>query len=304
MIRSMRSVYCLVLAVCAVASAAVAAPQDGRRLVWSDEFEGSSLDHSKWRFRMTMCAPDNVYTNDARTARVEDGCLNMLVVPSGNPKKPRMLSWGVATHETMCFKYGYLEMRGRVPFRHGAWPSFWMTSNPAYRKAKWMAEVDVFEVFSSSNTVEHNLHKWVKEGDNTKLHSKLLTEKASRTFRFPDASKLNEEFHVYGFEWTPQEMSFWVDGVKYGSCPIDEAHDFSPQPIPGMDGFHDFESIVFNNEVFAPGRKWWCPPEFRITEDDVLPVEYWIDWVRLWQKDGEEIRFPAQEGRKVGVREW
>jgi len=285
----------LLLGICAVASAVMAAPQDGRRLVWSDEFEGSSLDLSKWRFRRTMCAPDSTYTNDERTVRVENGCLHMLVVPSDNPEKPRMLSWGIATHETMGFKYGYLEMRGRVPFRHGAWPSFWMMATPAYRKANWMAEIDIFEVFSSSNTVEYNLHKWV-EGKK-KLHSKLPkgAGQPSRAFRFPDASKLNDEFHVYGFEWTPQEMSFWVDGVKYGSCPIDEAHDFSTKPIPGMDGFHDFESIIFNNEIFTPGRKWWSPPEFRITADDKLPIDYWIDWVRLWQKDGEEIRFPAQQ---------
>ena len=282
----------ILLGVLAVASAAVAAPQDGRRLVWGDEFEGTSLDLSKWRFRATMNSSDCTYTNDARTARVENGCLHLLVVPSGNPAKPQMLSRGVATHDTMGFKYGYLEMRARVPFRHGAWPSFWMTATPAFRTSKWMAEIDIFEVFSSTNAVVYNLHKWAPG----KRHVMLPNGEGhpSRAFRFPDASKLNDEFHVYGFEWTPQEMSFWVDGKKYGSCPIDEAHDFSPQPIPDMTGFHDFESVIFNNEIFTPGHGW-CPPEFRITADDALPIEYWIDWVRLWQKDGEEIRFPKRE---------
>ena len=280
-----------------VALSGFAAPQDGRRMVWGDEFEGTTLDLSKWRFRATMNSSDCTYTNDARTARVENGCLHLLVVPSGNPAKPQMLSRGIATHDTMAFRYGYLEMRGRVPFRHGAWPSFWMTATPQYRKSKWTAEIDIFEVFSSTNRVVYNLHKWAPG----KRHVMLPHGEghSSRAFTFADGAKLNAEFHVYGFEWSPQEMSFWVDGQKYGSCPIDEAHDFSASTVPGMDGFHDFESVIFNNEIFTPGHGW-CPEQFRITADDPLPIEYWIDWVRLWQKDGEEIRFPEQEKSKKG----
>ena len=158
-----------------------------------------------------------------------------------------------------------------------------------------MAEVDIFEVFSSTNMVVYNLHKWAQGGQRTMLpHGE---GHPSRSFTFPDAARLNEEFHVYGFEWTPMEMSFWVDGKKYGSCPVDEARDFSPSRFPGMDCFHDFLSVIFNNEIFTPGHGW-CPDGYRITEADKLPIEYWIDWVRLWQKDGEEIRFPEREKGK------
>ena len=86
------------------------APQDGRRMVWGDEFEGTALDQTKWRFRATMNSSDCVYTNDSRTARVENGCLHLLVVPSGNPAKPQMLSRGIATHDTMAFRYGLITL--------------------------------------------------------------------------------------------------------------------------------------------------------------------------------------------------
>ena len=148
------------LAVLGLTVAAVAAPQDGRKLVWSDEFGGSSLDATKWKFHATMNSDDCVYTNDSRTARVEDGCLHLLVVPSGDPAKPQMLPRGVSTRDKMAFRYGYLEMRARVPFRHGAWPSFWMTVQPGLRKAAWGCEVDIFEVFSSTIAFVANLHKW------------------------------------------------------------------------------------------------------------------------------------------------
>lgn len=265
-------------------------PHEGRCLVWSDEFDGKVLDRSKWGFRKTMDSWDCVYENDERTACVKDGCLLLRAIHSGEPARPQMLSRGVATHDTMAFKYGYLEMRARVPFRHGAWPSFWLTTTPKYRKSKWEAEIDIFEVFSSTNMVVYNLHKWTPDGKRVMLPNG--EGHASRSFTFPDAARLNDEFHVYGFEWTPTEMSFWIDGKKYATCPVDEVHDFSPNLYPGMDCFHDFQSVIFNNELFSPGRVW-CPEEFRLTADDKLPFEYRIDWIRLWQKDGEEIRLPG-----------
>ena len=91
-------------------------------------------------------------------------------------------------------------------------------------------------------------------------------------------------------------MSFYVDGEKYATFPIDEAGDYCPKEKLGMAGHHDFHNININNEIFTPGHEW-CPPEKRITANDRLPIEYWIDWVRLYQKDGELIRLPELEHR-------
>ena len=277
--------------VCFAALACGASPREGRKLVWSDEFNGKSLDMAKWRFRATMNSTDCVYTNDARTARLEQGFLHLLVVPSGNPEKPHMLSRGVATHDTMGFRYGYLEMRARIPFRHGAWPSFWLQPTPAFRKASWNSEIDIFEVFSSTNAIVANLHKWGPKG-----HYMLPGGEGSlkRGHVFADSSRLNSEWHVYGFEWTPHATSFFVDGKMFASFPIDEASDYCPRAGLGMSGHHDFHSITINNEIFTPGHGW-CPADKRITGKDKLPIEYWVDWIRLYQRQGEELRFPERE---------
>ncbi len=89
-------------------------------------------------------------------------------------------------------------------------------------------------------------------------------------------------------EWTPEAISFLVDGERFMTVPIDAANDFAPQPLAGMAGFHDPHYVIFNNEVFTPGHGW-CPEGARLRpEDDPFPIDYEIDWVRLWQKDGEE----------------
>ena len=269
-----------------------AALKASRKLVWGDEFDGTELNPKKWRFRATMNADDCTYANDARTVRLEKSCLHLSVLPSGDPQKPQMLSRGVATHDTMGFKYGYLEMRAKVPFRHGAWPSFWMQATPSLKKCSWMSEVDIFEVFSSKNELASTLHKWGGWNKETKKyeHVALPGGKGSDCYyRMPASAKLNDEFHVYGYEWTPEDMSFFVDGLRYFTVPIGEAHDYAPKStLKGMAGHHDFHSVIFNNEIFTPGHGW-CPDGYRITDGDV-PIEYWIDWIRLYQKDGEELR--------------
>ena len=97
------------------------------------------------------------------------------------------------------------------------------------------------------------------------------------------------EYHVYACEWTEDWMKFYVDGHCYSTVPITEADDFSRDKLKGMEGFRDPMGIIINNEIFTPGHAW-CPKEKRITADDRLPIDYWVDWIRLYQKDGEEIR--------------
>ena len=186
--------------------AATAQRSDGRRLVWQDEFDGTALDQSKWQVWGTMSSTDNVYTNDERTVRVADGLLRLRVLPANVPGKVAILPRGLVTRDRMAFRYGYLEMRARVPFRHGSWPSFWLQSAPPpLRKADWLSEIDVLESFASTNAVVANLHKW-----RGKDHVMLPGGEGSlkRAYIFANAAHLNDEFHVYAREWTPETIPF------------------------------------------------------------------------------------------------
>ncbi len=260
---------------------------DGRRLVWRDEFDGKALDATKWKVWGTMSSTDNVYTNDARTVRVGGGLLRLRVLPADVPGKVATLPRGLVTRDRMAFRYGYLEMRARVPYRRGAWPSFWLQSAPPpLGKADWMSEIDVLESFGSTNAAVANLHKW-KGKDHVMLPGGEGSVK--RAYLFPHPETLNDEFHIYAMEWTPQAITFLVDGERFMSVPIDEAHDFAPRPLVGMAGFHDPHYVIFNNEIFTPGHGW-CPEDKRLRpEENPFPIDYEIDWVRLWQKEGESL---------------
>jgi hypothetical protein len=221
------------------------------------------------------------YDNSEKCARVENGQMHLQVHRSTTPGMTYTLPEGLCTTDTMNFIHGYLEMRARVPYRHGAWPSFWTTSGTVTRKAPYVAEIDIFEIFSDDRTAVHNLHKW---GGGAAKHFMLPGGEGypDRGYVFSHPETLNDEYHVYGFEWDEHNMSFYIDDVKYATVPVDESGDFCAEKLPGMEGFHEYAMIIINNEIFSPGSDW-KPEGCVLTEDDPMPIDYYIDWVRLYQ---------------------
>ena len=262
------------------AACGAAYEKDGRVLVWHDEFDSEKLDPEKWCFKKTMSSPDTEYDNSEKYVRLENGELHMQVHKSKLPGKRYALCEGVCTMDTMNFRYGYLEIRANVPYRHGAWPSFWMKSNTVFKKALYMAEIDIYEVFSDRRNAVANLHKWGNGG-----HVMLPGGEGSlkRAYTFENFENLNHEYHLYGFEWTKTEMSFYIDGEKYTTFPIDQQRgEFGADKLPGMECFQDPAYPIFNNEIFTSACTWSAPNSY-LTEYDLMPIDYRIDWIRLYQ---------------------
>ncbi len=274
----------------------------GRQLVWFDEFEGTELNPEKWGFDRSMGGKDRIYDNGPEQIRVEDGNVHMITDLSGDKEKPFILAEGLTTNKTMLFKYGYVEISARVPYRHGAWPSFWMQSATPFSKADYFSEIDIFEIYSSSNTVFSTLHKW-GQGKHAGLDPDNSLIVQNWKYIFKDYENLNNEYHTYGFEWDEKFTKFYVDDEMYACFPIDEEHDFGTDILPGMQGFHDFSYLLFNNEIFSRGGGWRVDG-WNIQVGEEMPIHYYIDYVRLYQKDGEEIKFgpEIQEAHKTWKR--
>ncbi len=246
-----------------------------RVLVWFDEFDEDAIDDKAWGFEQSMTNPDATYSNSSETVKVTDNNLKMSVTRGDNGYT---LSQGLSTRNTMSFKYGYLEMRAKVPFSHGAWPSLWAKSTPAFHEESvgWGAEVDIFEVFSSATTLYPNIHKY---GHNSGPHYNIQdTEYKSGGYTFADAAAAND-YHIYGFEWTENYMKFYVDGTLYQT--YDFTNDFAPE-LSGMDGYREYIYLIINNEIFTKNSEWKPYTDCEITDSDPLP-EYSIDYIRLYQ---------------------
>ena len=260
-----------------------------RRLVWQDEFEKGCLDGTKWSTERLMFNPGLVYDNSETNLRVENGMLHMQVTRAGDKLST---CHSVTTKHHMLFRYGYVEMRAKLPYCRGAWPSFWLKGDTKYIRTKenrnnWFSEIDIVEVFSSPDTVRPNLHRWGKM-NGEEYHEMLGSTVAGQEKRYCFATheKAANGFHTYGMLWEADKISFFVDDTLYFSAAIDENCALLNEKRNDTLGFHDPHYLILNNEVFTKDLSWY-PEGSAIDAKDDADIHYFVDYIRLYQ-DGEE----------------
>lgn len=264
-------------------------------LVWNDEFDDDTdqYDRMKWLQRAQMAASDMYNSTTERNVKTEDGNLVLRSWKEDEEEigKPYSTNMSMTTRDSCNYCYGYLEMRAKVPFAKGAWPSFWMVQREDMRAEgqDWNAEIDIFEVFGSKDRLVPNIHKWY---DTDGYHVQLDGNRKTY-YVFRDIENLSDEYHTYGFYWDETKMIFSVDGEDYCEFDITEASgDFGQ--YPGMSGFHTPNYIILNNFLFTPEADWI--PDGSVVDDNVrYPVTYTIDYMRLWQGENGIFRAPNLE---------
>jgi beta-glucanase (GH16 family) len=168
------------------------------KLVWADEFDGKTLDLSKWDYRGLGPRRAAINVKDCVTLDGE-GHLVLTTKRAGKEYHTAM----IATAGKFEPLYGYFECRVRFQKQPGHWSAFWLQS-PAYGKsignvAESGAEIDIFEYLTKfGDSLQHTLH-WDGYGTDHKSSKKT-------------ADVQGEGWHTIGFLWTPREYVFSVDG--------------------------------------------------------------------------------------------
>ena len=283
---------------------------DGYKYVWGDEFEGIGLDNSNWELIQKMAGNEVVeVSTDKDVVDVQDGRLKMHAISYFNKYKQEVeyrVPCSVVTQNTMNFVYGYAEIRARVPYSQGVWASWWTQAEGTLGPRKcydYMLEIDIYEIFKTYEKTSYLLQWFSAEFDYNKRYEPDLTpgvstcisssvleetqEDYKNVYRFEASPSLNYEYHIYGFEWTPTEIIMTVDGTENARYDITKAYSKHED----MTGFHDPQFFIFNNHLFYPG----------VSESDVsistspqsLPACHYIDYIRLYQKDGQGKLYTA-----------
>lgn len=279
------------------------------KFVWGDEFDGDTLDQSKWTLRLKMGGNQRVkVSSDSDTIFVKDGKLHLVAhkTEDGTYKVPT----SVITQDKMNFKYGYAEIKAKVPYMNGVWPSFW-TQSTANRhmpsllphESEVMAEVDIFEIFAN-NRVAANYIKWVLDKDEQNPEKPRVWYYANafrtqaKTFTDEEFKTINDEYHVYGYEWTEEFIRMYFDGEVYAEFQIKENYtkegndEFFEDTVPiyndrtgaDMSCFHDPQYLIFNNHLFDEGVS---TASTSVTEfPDFTSATYSIEYCRVFKKEG------------------
>ena len=229
--------------------------------VWGSEFDGNSLDTSKFAYTSDMNGNDNLKLAqyDLSYADVKDGNLVLTAKKDGDVFKS---AGCIGTPSKMHYKYGYVEIKAKIPFGTDTFPAFWAKSvnmGKGYlTDDEYGVEIDIFEQHISSNGVASNVHKWTKSGD--KMTSENLgSSKPSTTI------SNTGEYHTYGFEWYEGMMKFYVDGVCIGS------YDYSTGSNPDIKDFDSEVYLILDNMIETANA------------GDNLNNTFEIDYIRLYQ---------------------
>lgn len=259
--------------------------KNGYEYVWGDEFDGSILDSSKWNKDVSGDSTTTMRFLD-ECISVEDGRLKLYAKHYFDVSDPNVefaVPYSITTTKTMSYKYGYLEMRARIPFQVGAWPAFWLGTEHAigeHLNLDYEIEVDIFEGMASLDTLKPNIHKWYSSSEHTQFSSEGVKLGLKRnTFTFSNPNTINREYHIYALEWTDKEMKVYIDGKAYQTFDLAKSFDDNPD----MRGLHNPMRIILSNHMFTSDAKFKPYAGCEIDARD-LPLEFFVDYMRLYQK--------------------
>lgn len=255
------------------------------KLVWSDEFNGTKLDTKVWKISRPEATPADVYStmDQVKFTGKTMLCTAQRYYDPSNSTIKFIESPAFETGDTMNYQYGYLEMRARLPYTQGTWPSFWTVSDGSLAAdinkniGNFDAEVDIYEIFGSYDTATPNIHKWGE------THTQCNTIR--NVYKFDDITHLRDEFHTYGYLWTKDEISMFIDGKKYQTFDLNFNYDGDKKT--GMTGFHRWQYIILGtnciNSELNPGTDNTDRKADMSTTPSDFPFETEIDWIRLYQ---------------------
>jgi len=108
--------------------AGAAATAAAQTVIWSEEFNGSAIDRSRWTFDAGGSGFGNqelqFYTTRPENVRVESGHLVIEARREVYHEK-QFTSSRLKTHGRFAFRYGQIEARIKVPnLQNGLWPAF------------------------------------------------------------------------------------------------------------------------------------------------------------------------------------
>ncbi len=242
-------------------------PEPEYVLVWQDEFDGDTIDSSKWNLEVHGRPANNelqYYSDFPENAFIEDGNLVIQAIKLEERYIGRdYMSARMNTVAKASFTYGRFEMRAKLPEGQGIWPAFWMLPTQA-KYGGWPSggEIDIMELLGHEpNKVHGSLH-WKNEDGH---------EFTTADYVLPEGT-FSSDFHTFAVEWEEDEIRWYVDDILFKSDTKWE-HRLHPFPAPFDQEFY----LILN---VAVGGNWPGAPD----ETTVFPQQMVVDYVCVYEK--------------------
>jgi beta-glucanase (GH16 family) len=266
-IRAGRLLTAWILVCCGAMAAAQPPAGSTWEMTFSDEFSGTALDRNKWSVgygwgRTTGWTQE--YIADDHVL-VQNGLLRLKQSNTAQNGKP-YTAGAVNSKGKFTQKYGYFEARIKMNTSYGMHFGWWAKQSDD----DWPPELDIMELVAREPwRYTNNIHYLNDAG-----------AKYDRPYADAQANSINQtlDYHVYGCEWRPDAIIFFVDGQERRRItdPTILGYFHRNAGAPNYTGGDPFY-LLFNVHI---GHDWAGYPN----SSTVWPNYMDIDWVRVYKK--------------------
>ncbi len=254
------------------------------KLVWSDEFDVDGPPNpEKWTCRegfigekeLTWYKPQNAYCKNS--ILTIEARREVVVNPYYNhtkelPEEIHQTNWewkykrkgalftsaNLTTKGKCAWQYGRFKMRARIPTASGLWPA-WFTIGQNKDAAGFPAcgEIDIAEHYVSKGLI-------------SALHWQSITRGECEDSTLRPDGKWKDNFHIFGLQWTPDETTFFLDGISRWSH-----KDMAAIKVKGQHPFWQPHNMYLGMGVGGDGGD---------PSRTVFPAKMEVDYIRIYQK--------------------
>jgi len=244
-------------------------------LVFDEEFNGDSLDRSRWKTALPW-GPDTIINVEQQyfvnTFGANPPDYDPFVFTgetlqiTGVPTPPELLSQAnnqpylsgvITTADHFEMTYGYVEMRARVAGGAGLLSTFFLFNQDFDGN---QPEIDILEYIGDRPTKAFQTYHYY---DSNRFRYASGEKHSSPTMEFDAGTNLSAGFHNYSVLWEPELVIWYVDGIEV-------------QRIVGPRVSDEPMNIIAQ---LVLGSVWIGSPA-----GVSFPVTYEIDYIKAWQE--------------------
>jgi beta-glucanase (GH16 family) len=257
-----------------------------QNIIFWDDFSLGQLDRSKWNVRTTGKIHNNeqqAYVDSTETIYIlpeqeVPGATNgaLVIHPRFRPgfKTPEgqrfdFISGRIDTNKKFDFKYGSAAVRMKLPVGSGLWPAFWALG---YGNWPESGEIDIMEYVGEPDWISGAVHGPGYFGESGLVNKKFFSGSNDAT-----------SWHVYSVDWSPDRLTFKVDGETVYRVTRPMIHFF------GSWVFDDNKYLILN---FAIGgtypfktsgeqTPYYGLPESTVQNIKDNQVKIIVDWIQV-----------------------
>lgn len=242
-----------------------AQPSAGWRLVWAEEFNGTTFDTTKWNL-VERGTPDwKRYMTPAlhqELVQVKKG--NLILIGKQLPDSS-FVTGGLDSQGKLNFTYGRIDIRAKLESATGAWPALWAVGDLPNRKWPDDGEIDLMEHLNHDDFVYQTFHsRWTYTLNNKKNPPQGGTGVINK-----------ERYNVYSLVRTPNKITWLVNGKEtFSYSKLDNAEALASGQWPLDHPYY----LILSQQLGGPGT--WVGE----IDPKQLPVKMWVDYIRYYEQ--------------------